>query len=365
MPRDSEPDPSSNSDSLTPPLPRTPVRRFMRLIGYNALSAAIVLILFELGLRLFGFEFALAPPRIEFGSPNPQTLKDELLSDPDLLWVDPGYAAKVAAARESRSRLSMIFMGDSTTRNSYEKQLSKIIRNRYPDSDFTYATFGVGGWSSWSGLQQLRRDVLPLRPRAITINYGWNDHWNYFGLEDKDAAHLFWPEGSLPHALFSRTRLRTGQLVNKGLFALKLWSLDPGQPRVSLDDFRANLRQMVRIARGADIIPILFTAPASHERGKEPAYLAKRWLINLEDLVPLHRKYVQVVREVAAAENAPLVDLHHEFNQLPRQDLERLFTGDGIHLTPQGHRKIAEVIDQLLDQAGLYPRIMNLSRNRS
>ena len=364
MPNDNEHDLSSNFDSLPPPSPRTPVRRFMRLIGYNALFAAIVLILFELGLRLVGFEFTPEPPRIELGWPNPQFLENEFLSDPDLIYVPRRYPAKVAAARELRSHPSVVFMGDSTTRGNYEKQLSKIIGKRYPDSDFTYVTLGVTGWSSWSGLQQLRRDVLPLRPRAITINYGWNDHWNYFGLEDKDAARFLWPKDPhLPQALFSHTRLRTGQLVNKGLFALKFWSVDSGQARVPPDDFRANLRQMVRIARGNDIIPILFTAPTSHRRGQEPAYLAKRWLINLEDLVPLHRKYVQIVREVAAAENALLVDLHHEFSQLPRQDLENLFRSDGIHLHPAGNRKIAELIDRTFDQAGLYPRIMDLSPN--
>ena len=344
------------TDSLQPdPPPRT--HQALRLTGYNALTAAILLILVELGLHLFGFEFA----RIEFGYPPPDRLERHYLTDPALLWVPRRYPAQVVAARGSRP--SIVFMGDSCTNGRYEEQLQSIIAERRPGSDFTYVTLGVAGWSSWSGLQQLQRDILPIQPRAITIYYGWNDHWNYFGLQDKDAALLLHQESSSPLSalLF---RLRTAQLIDKALLALEQRSAEPDQARVSLDDFRANLHQMVHIARDNDIIPILLTAPTSHQPGQEPAYLAERWLTNLEDLVPLHRQYVQVVREVAAAENALLVDLHREFSQLPRQDLESLFQKDGIHLRPAGNRKIAELIDQRLDQAGLYPQILGVGEGK-
>ena len=93
--------------------------------------------------------------------------------------------------------------------------------------------------------------------------------------------------------------------------------------------------------------------------------MADRWLTRLEDLVPLHRRYVQAVREVAAAENATLVDLHREFDQLPRPDLERLFRPDGIHLKPAGNRRIAELIDRRLDEAGLYRQIIGVGASIS
>ena len=323
----------------------------MRLAGYNVLTAAILIILVELGLRLFDLEYAFLPPRIEFGHPHPSQLEKFFRIDPDLLWVPRDYPGRVAAARGSRP--SIVFMGDSCTWGAYEKQLQSIIAERRPGSDFTWITLGVTGWTSWSGLQQLQRDVLPIRPRAITIYYGWNDHWNYFGLQDKDVARFLRSENV---GVFSR--LRTVQLINKALLTRKEIFAEPGQVRVSLDDFRDNLRQMVRIARENDIIPILLTAPTSHQPGQEPTWLGKRWLTNIEDLTPLHRRYVQAVREVAAAENATLVDLHREFDQLPRRDLESLFNEDGIHLRSAGNRKIAELIDRRLDEAGLYRQII-------
>ena len=323
----------------------------MRLAGYNVLTAAVLLILVELGLRLFDLEYTFLPPRVEFGHPHPTQLEKFFRIDPDLLWVPRDYPDRVAAARGSRP--SIVFMGDSCTWGAYEKQLQSIIAERRPGSDFTWITLGVTGWTSWSGLQQLQRDGLPIRPRAITIYYGWNDHWNYFGLQDKDVARFLRSENV---GVFSR--LRTVRLINKALLTRKEIFAEPGQVRVSLDDFRDNLRQMVRIARENDIIPILLTAPTSHQPGQEPTWLDKRWLTNIEDLTPLHRRYVQAVREVAAAENATLVDLHREFDQLPRRDLESLFNEDGIHLRFAGNRKIAKLIDRRLDEAGLYRQII-------
>ena len=322
-------------------------RRTMRLVGWNLLTAAVLLIPIELGLRLFDFEFALAPPRVEFGWPDPVTMERSFTVDPDLLWVRRGYSARVAAARGQRP--SMVFMGDSSTEwGRYDEYLQSIVEARDPGSGFTFVNLGVGGWSSWSGLQQLQRDVRPIRPRAVTIYYGWNDHWKHFGLQDKDAARF----------LEEPSALRTVQLADKALFGFRQLFADPGPYRVSLADFRDNLRQMVRIARDDGIVPILLTAPTSHRRGREPAYLAHRRLTNLDDLVPLHRRYVQAVREAAEEEEALLVDLHEQFNRLPRHDLEQYFEADGIHLTPEGDRKTAELIDRRLVQANLYPRII-------
>ena len=335
-------------------------RRTMRLIGYNLLTTIVLLVSIELGLRLFQLPTPATPPRIEFGSPMPSELEGFYAADSDLLWVYADYAEQVAAAQ--RTHPSIVFMGDSCTQwGRYDEALQSIIKARNPDALFTFENVGVTGWSSWQGLQQLQRDVLPMRPKAVTIYFGWNDHWINFGFEDKHAARFIRqresPPGSPGDALLSR--LRTTQLAERTLLAATDFFADHSPLRVSLDDFDANLRQMVRIAREHGIMPILLTAPTSHRPGREPAYLATRWVADLEDLVPLHRRYADAVRRVATEENAPLVDLHREFDQLPQQELDRFFRKDGIHLTIEGDRKIAELIDQHLVRAGLFWRIVD------
>ena len=332
---------SSNSGS------RSRIRHTVRLVGYNVLIAVVLLIPIEIGLRLFGSEFVLTPPQVEFGAPHPVQMGREFIVDEDLLWVPRGYADRVATAVDWHP--SIVFMGDSCTQSGrYGGALRSIIKTRDSSAVFPFMAVGVEGWSSWSGLRQLQRDVLPMKPKAITMYFGWNDHWEHFGLQDKDAARF----------LKESSDLRIVELADRAVFALMRLFAEPSPYRVSLADFRANLRGMVRTARDHDVVPILLTAPTSHRRGREPAYLAQRWLKNLDDLVPLHQRYVQAVRDVAAEEEAPLVDLYREFDQLSEQELAQLFMEDGVHLTPDGDRKIAELIDRGLELTGLYGRIV-------
>ena len=309
------------------------IRRTTRLIGYNLLAAAVLLIPIEIGLRLFGFEFALKPAWVR--ALDPVVMERRYLVDPDMLWVPREHPARVATARDQRP--SMVFMGDSCTHlGRYDERLQSIAEARNPGAGFTFVNLGVVGWSSWSGLQQLQRDVLPIRPKAITIYYGLNDQRPHLSLPDKDAAP-FIKEPSV---------LRIAQLAHKAVIASRQFS---SPYRVSPADFRDNLRRIVRIARDNGIIPILLTAPISStpRRSTPPS---------------LHRRYVEAVREAAEEEDAPLVDLHQEFNRLPRRDRDRLFWNDGVHLKSEGDRKIAELIDRHLVEADLYRRILIDSR---
>jgi lysophospholipase L1-like esterase len=108
-------------------------------------------------------------------------------------------------------------------------------------------------------------------------------------------------------------------------------------------------------ARTQGIIPVLLTAPTSHERGAEPAFLAPRWITKLGDLVPLHEQYVEIVRAVARAHRVALCDLAARFNA-PRQEAVRndLFQADGIHLTPEGDRLIARCLFDCFEENGLF-----------
>ncbi len=161
-------------------------QRFV-LIFVVIFSLLFAVISGEISLRLIGFEFALYPTKIQFGWPDPVTLKDLYHFDSQLLWVPKNYSARVADWRGKRP--TVVFMGDSNTEfGRYDEFLKSIIYEQNPNSAFTFVNVGVAGWSSYQGLQQLQRDVLPMRPRYVTIDYGWNDHWTSFGIEDKEMG---------------------------------------------------------------------------------------------------------------------------------------------------------------------------------
>ena len=210
----------------------------------------------------------------------------------------------------------------------------------------------MAGWSSYQGRRQLERDVAPLRPRVVTLYFGWNDHWIGFGIEDKNVARV--------KAVFSSrwSRLRLVQLATKATVALG--SRDTAYPnRVSLADFGANLRAMVRQARSRGIRPVLVTAASAHVAGEEPEQLTERWLRDLSELVPLHRSYVAAVRAVAAE----MLDVLHAHPQvtLARPDKYLVVVAHdrvedlghrvvAVQLHPvEGHEPDARVVDLALD----------------
>lgn len=253
----------------------------------------------------------------------------------------------------------IVFMGDSVTQSGlFQKRLIQLVRDRCAGGSFSYFTSGVAGWSSYQGLQQLKKDILEMKPALITIYFGWNDHWIDFGVEDRDVAVV---HGMFPNRV---KNLRTIQLLYKVWVLLGRENNNWPPERVSASDFKANLEEMVRLAYDIGIQPVLFTAPTSHRKGHEPAYLKERWLRKLKDLAPLHQKYADIVREVAEKERAPLCDLAEDFKRLPYLDVaNRHFIKDGIHLQDAGEKMMATFIYECFKEKGLWARVPGLKEN--
>jgi lysophospholipase L1-like esterase len=198
---------------------------------------------------------------------------------------------------------------------------------------------GVAGWSTAQGLEQLRRDVLPLHPRVVTIYYGWNDHWVAMGLTDPEIVRARPLRALADH-------LRLAQLWLKVKVALAA-RRRPAPNRVPLEIYASNLRAMATEARAAGIVPVFITAPSNHVIGHEPEYLAKRHVRSLSEVVPLHVAYLRATRDAAAASGARLCDAAATFASLPAPH-DVLFQKDGIHLTAAGDEAMAHVVSGCL-----------------
>jgi lysophospholipase L1-like esterase len=313
--------------------------RSLSLVATFLTATVVSLAMGEVILRAVGFTYFLYPEKVEFGWPDPVTMQDHFVPDEDLMWVTEDYYDKLASLRENRP--SIVYMGCSCTQyGRYDEHLKTIIDREHPGNDFTFGNVGVGGWSTYQGLRQLEKHIAQIEPRVVTIFYGWNDHWVGFGIEDKNVAKV------TSSRLQEIRRLRLTQLINKSFVALVQEREDSEFPRrVSPKDFRNNLRAMVGTARDNDIIPVLVTAPTSHVKGNEPLHLQERFIRDVDQLVPLHQEYADIVREVAKTEDVTLADLARQFDRLPRHQVEKVyFSQDGIHLTDPGNRMIAEFL---------------------
>lgn len=329
----------------------------LHLRGRSALLLGGLLValgLVEGALWLIGFEYRLYPLSIEFGFPNPEAFKNYFKPHDRFLWVQQDYEKKLDRSLESRPHL--VLTGCSTTEwGAFDRELQKRVKNTPGASPLTFTNLAVSGWSSHQGLLQMKSDVVALAPKVVTIFFGWNDHWMGFGLEDKKVS----PLTSSP-LLVQLQRLRTMQLMSKAIVSRKA-RLERSEragsnpERVSLEDFRRNLEQMVAVAREHDIVPVLLTAPTSHKKGEEPQYLDKLWLEDLTELVPKHQRYVEVVREVAGRKDVALCDLAAQFARLPRPELLGLMKKDGIHFSAAGGVRVGAMLHSCLARYDLLP----------
>ena len=315
------------------PLAESRPRRVPILPALTMVIAGVVVALLcaEVVLRTAGFSFRTFPT-VQFGYPTPVLIRDLFVADRDLFWVTHDYSATLAQARQTHP--AIVFMGDSCTQFGSYPTLTLTRLGAHAPTLATGVKLGVVGWSSEQGLAQLRRDVLPLRPRVITVYYGWNDHWVALGAPDADArpnAAVWWLS---QHS-------RVWQLVSKARQAAAV--RPEGRPnRVDVHRYESNLEAMVRLAAEHGTRTVLITAPSGHQRGHEPAYLALRHVRRLDEVVPLHQEYVAATRSAAQTSGAVLCDAAAAFDRDPSR--ATYFERDGIHLTFAGNRALADLL---------------------
>jgi lysophospholipase L1-like esterase len=287
----------------------------------------------EVGLRAWGFSFHTFPT-VQFGWPVAEQIVSQYVPDREVFWVPRNYSQTLEAAH--RDSPAIVFLGDSCTEFGQYPALVLSRLQQLAPTLATGTTFGVGGWSTVQGLTQLKRDVQPLRPRVVTMYFGWNDHWVALGAPDAEArpsALVWWlSQHSRLYQLWLKVNLR-GRLTH----------LENRPMRVPLPLYEANLREMARIVRGDAGTPVLITAPSGHLPGDEPKYLAERHVGRLKELIPLHASYIEATRRAARESGAVLCDAAREFESLPGPK-ERYFTEDGIHLSAEGDAHLADIV---------------------
>ncbi len=302
-------------------------------------SVILTALLVEAALRITGFEYHLMPA-VQFGWPDPQTIQTAYADDPDLFWVTRDYREKLRTARHTHP--AIIFMGDSCTEfGAYPARTLAMLSANHA-STTTGLHLAAGGWSSEQGVAQLERDVIPLHPSVVVIYYGWNDHWKALGPTDPDLR-------AAQQGLWLSGHLRIAQLALKARVGLSMRNADRPN-RVPADRYRHNLEQMAALSRKAGIIPVFVTAPSNYVPGQEPAYLLRRHVRRLADVIPLHQQYTQLTRDAARESGGVLCDAAADFAALPGSH-DVYFRADAIHFTPDGDQQLAQIVSACITRA--------------
>lgn len=328
--------------SSTPSSERGP-RSWIARLSLIAGSIVAALLVWELILRVAGFEYHTFPTA-QFGWPEPEVIAKQFEPEPDLFWVPQNYPQLLEDARKYQPMV--MFLGDSCTQFGTYPRLALDRLGEMGRHDLARGIkLGVAGWSTEQGLAQVRRDIGPLKPRVVTIYFGWNDHWVALGPPDDEArpgAVKFWLS----------QHLRLYQMLIKGKLGQAARNLSTRPNRVSLARYHANLTSMAHEIEKYGGRPVFITAPSSHVAGQEPEYLAQRHVRSLGELVPLHQAYVKETRAAAVESGALLCDAVDAFEHLPAPSAT-YFMRDGIHLSDEGNKQMSYVVsDCILRAAG-------------
>ena len=318
-----------------PPAPR---RSSVRMgLAALALSLCVTLVILELALIVSGF--SATPVDIQVGQ-TPDARAYHVFEDanfeyhPDLIWAPragtsifnaQGFRGDEVTPVKPPGAIRVFTVGDSNTLGwagadgvHWPGELQTFARQMHPA--VTVVNAGVWGYASYQGLRRFRQ-TLAFDPDVVLISFGSNDaHW--VTQPDRDYSAMS----------FRRTVL--GQLMQKTrLGELAISVIEGGSrpdatlvPRVSLDDFRANLTAMIGEARARRVEIVLLTRPYV---GSIPN--AFWWKNRGAD-------YSAATAEIAAAEAVPMIDVYSFF-----KGRDELFA-DESHFTDEGHRIAALII---------------------
>lgn len=180
---------------------------------------------------------------------------------------------------------------EDTYRYLLQERLSQITKHKVK-----VINAGVNGDITTTAILRIERDVLRHNPDYVTIMFGVNDAGYYRPDSDSMAD----------------------------------------TPRVTAEDFRNNLRIMIKAIQKINAKPVLVTPVPMNQN-----YAHKDFPPYVENgLNYLVNEYADIIRDLSAENDLPLIDVHGVFISDPNAGKK---VPDGIHPNKHGHRLIADI----------------------
>ena len=207
-----------------------------------------------------------------------------------IMLVQGGGMALAAPLLKAGDRL--VFLGDSITEQRiYTRYVMDYFALRYPGVAISFRNAGWGGDYAAGGLARLSRDVLSVKPTAVSICYGMNDG----GYRAFDQGYY--------------------------------------------DRSMAAMSGLVSELKKAGVMVVLLT-PGCVDTDRNPALKGDKWTYN-ETL----DKFGKGIKELAAKEHLPFFDLHSlmlDVQTKAKTDSPHYtMIPDAVHPQPPGHAVMA------------------------
>lgn len=275
--------------------------------------------------------------------------------DPELLWrpVDEWpynrqrMKGPVAEMPKPAGIVRIMSFGDSNTdgpnENTWSERLQGLLNARYAEHEYEVINAGVAGYSSHQGLLRFHRTVDDFQPDLIFVSYGWNDAAPSVNGSDKEYRQPAAWIASIERFLIKFPSVRAIKTLQVPSKEERPSELD-FPPRVSLEDYRANLQSFLELARASSVVPVFLTRPHIYERERA------RRATNMRGRVP---DYNDTLLQFASDTGAPMIDVRRHFGAEAR-DLSELFIDD-CHFSSDGSQDMAEFLLRRLTEMALLP----------
>lgn len=220
-----------------------------------------------------------------------------------------GFVGTVTAssAREAQESggCTILVIGDSNTQGiadfSWPEKLNELYETQGRATRVVNA--GVAGYSSYQGAKFFINKTKVLDPDVVMVSFGWNDMTPDMGMPD----NKFFPFSSPIYNALSISRL---YLVIRGIFSPRSQNGEQYHPRVSISEYRENLRMIIALAKQRANKIVLLTRPYNPEHmvwNSVSPLMRGGW-----------RKYVydynNAVRDLAQEQGVPLLDFETQFS---------------------------------------------------
>lgn len=269
-------------------------------------------------------------------------VQDELReADPVLLWrtlpVAPYNAQRfrgpLLATPRPAGTMRIMCYGDSNTDGPAEGGAwpealhAQLARDSRGGERHEVVSAGVSGYSSYQGLTRFKQEVAVYAPDLAFVSFGWNDAAGVLGRPDKAFAPPPRPVTLLLRGLqhYLAYRSLRGYLSERQAAGLEARL----EPRVSIDDYAANLKAFVDVGRAHGTRVVLLTRP--HREPPEA-------LIGLDDWRRHVPEYNRAILRLAEAQGIAAIDVQGLFAAQPGMFV------DQCHFTREGHARLAGVL---------------------
>ncbi len=250
----------------------------------------------------------------------------------DIFINDDGFRGDELPTAPAGSK-TILMLGDSCVfgwgvgrKDTIAVHLDEYLFSK--DCEVEVINAGVPGYSSLQCLYHLKEICKKHRPDMVTLQIGWNDSWSTPSLTDSEII------------------ARGPKMISFNFFARKLWVVrlasyylskrhyekfqknqtsSQSTRRVSPDDYRKNLAEIISLCRANRATPILINLPQRLPIGK-----------------PEISQYLEALPEIAKANDVPLIDLLSPM-QTGLEENDRHFA-DEFHFSAEGSRQAAAII---------------------